>query len=123
MKFTRKCLSSLLFLAAVLQSASTFAQLPSVAWKAAEHLKKDYGNEVTYNDEGFVTEVVIEDFPSGFLMGQLAVFPHLESATVDSRYYFEDSSMGGVRKLKNLKKLVLKSTVYMSFLGFGVCVN
>ncbi len=112
MKFTRKLVLQLLFLSIVLPPAGIRAQLPNVAWKAAEQLKKDTGNEVKYNEEGFVTKIVIEDFPSGFRMGQLEVFPRLESVTVDSRYYFEDSSMGGVRKLKNLKKFVMKNSRY-----------
>ncbi len=119
MKFTRNCFSSLLFFATALYCASTIAQLPNVPWKAAQELAKNPSNKVKYNDEGFVTEVVIKDFPSGFMMGQLEVFSELESVSIDSRYYFEDSKMGGIRKLKNLKKFVLKRSRYAT----GTCLE
>lgn len=96
----------------LLSSANASAQLSNIAWKAAQQLKQDYGNKVKYNDEGFVTEVVIADLPGRFIMGHLAVFPHLESVTIESSYYFEDSNMGGVRKLKNLKKFSLRNSRY-----------
>ncbi|QEG23256.1 leucine-rich repeat domain-containing protein [Mariniblastus fucicola] len=92
--------------------ADATGQLSNIAWKAAEQLKKERGNELIYSDEGFVTELIIEDFPAGFLMGQLEVFPMLESVTIDSRYYFEDGNMGGIRKLMNLKKFGLKNSRY-----------
>ena len=119
MKISRKCLSSLLFFIAALYCASTVAQLPNVPWKAAQELTKNQRNTLTYNDEGFVTGVVIKDFPSGFMMGQLEVFSELESVAIDSRYYFEDSRMGGIRKLKNLKKFVLKRSRYAT----GTCLE
>jgi len=91
---------------------SADGQLSNIAWKAAEELKSERGNKVTYNDNGFVTELLIEDFPGGFIVGQLEVFEHLETLTIDSHYYFEDSNMGGIRKLKNLKKFALKNSRY-----------
>jgi len=88
------------------------SQLSDVAWRAVEQLKKERGNNIKYNDEGFVTELELADFPGGFLIGQLEVFPHLEVVSIDSRYYFEDSTMGGIRKLTKLKKFELKNSRY-----------
>ena len=99
-------------LAVLLPVATVDAQLSNVAWKAAEELKKYHGNEVKYDDEGFVTEVVIQDLPSQFIVGQLAVFPKLESLTIDANYYFDNATMGGVRKLKSLKKFSLRNSRY-----------
>ena len=96
----------------LLLPGSADGQLSNIPWKAAEELKRDHGNKVTFNDEGFVTELVIKDFPSGFILGQLEIFKHLESVTVDSHYYFEDSNMGGIRKLGNLKKFAIRNSRY-----------
>ena len=120
MKFARKLVCPLLLVCLTLSTyASVEAQLAKVAWKAAQQLTKERRNEVKYNDEGFVTEVVISNFPSGFMMGQLEVFPKLESVTISSRYYFEDSNMGGVRKLKNLKSFAIRKSRYAS----GTCLE
>jgi Leucine-rich repeat (LRR) protein len=86
-------------------------EFPTVAWKAAKYLK-DSGNEIKYDSEGFVVEVTLDDVPSGFLMGQLSVFPKLESVKVESRYYFQDSNMGGIRKLQSLKKFAMENSRY-----------
>ena len=104
------CLVVILFV--LIPVSNSNGQLSSIPWKAAEQLTKQRSNSVKYNKEGFVTEVVIRDLPNRFIMGHLAVFPHLESVTIDSRYYFEDSSMGGVRKLKKMKKFALKRSRY-----------
>lgn len=85
-------------------------QLSDVPWKAAEQIQKRGNNKVEFNDEGFVTKILMEDIPGGFVMGQLEVFPHLESVSIDSRYYFEDSNMGGVRKLKSMKAFAIKNS-------------
>lgn len=112
MKITQ-ILSFILIALSVLPLTETAnAQLSNIAWKAAEELKKHRSNKVIYNDEGFVTEVVIEDLPSQFIVGQLEVFPQLESVTIDANYYFEDATMGGVRKLLKMKKFSLRNSRY-----------
>ena len=96
----------------LLLSSGASGQLSNIPWKAVQELKNEAGNKVTYNEKGFVTEVLIEDFPGGFILGQLDVFEHLESVTINSHYYFEDSNMGGIRKLKKLKKFALRNSRY-----------
>ena len=91
-----------------------FGQLSDIPWKAAEQIRNGGSNKVEYNEEGFVTRILIEDMPSGFVMGQLEVFPQLESVAIDSRYYFEDSNMGGIRKLKKMKEFKIKDSRYAS---------
>ena len=104
------CLAFILFV--LIPVSNSNGQLSSIAWKAAEQLTRNRSNSVKYNKDGFVTAVVIHDLPHRFIMGHLEVFPHLESVTIDSRYYFEDANMGGVRKLKKMKKFSLRNSRY-----------
>ena len=109
-RFFGICFVAIVFV--LMPVSNSIGQLSNIAWKAAEQLERNGSNKVKYDDEGFVTEVVIHDLPSRFIMGQLEVFPNLESVTIESRYYFQDSNMGGIRKLKNLKKFVLRRCRY-----------
>ena len=87
------------------------AELPQVAWKAVEILEL-HGAEVSYNDDGFVEKVNLTGFPEEFSVGELAVFPQLETLYCESRYSFQDSQMIGIRKLTNLKTFAINNCRY-----------
>lgn len=113
MKNNHKLQFLLVFFVLLCLPATSHAQLSEIPWKAVRQILDVSGsNSVEHNDDGFVSKVKLEDIPGGFVMGQLEIFPQLESFEVDSRYYFEDSMMAGVRKLENLKEFVIKNSRY-----------
>jgi len=92
---------------------SAQSEIPNIPWKAAEYLENK-GNTVKRDKEGFVTAIEMDRVPSRFLIGELAIFPKLESFKVDTRYYFNDGNMGGASKLLALKKFSVENSRYFS---------
>lgn len=99
------------FVAASQRKLYAQSELPPVAWQAVDFLE-NLGNKVKLNPDESVSELTLTEIPPGFVMGQLAVFPELETVAITSRYYFRDANMGGMRKLQNLKKISLQRSRY-----------
>ncbi len=89
------------------------SDMPNIPWKAAEYLETQR-NIVRRDEKGFVTSIEMNRVPRGFLMGSLAIFPKLESLKIRTRYYFNDSNMGGASKLVALKKFTIEDSRYFS---------
>ena len=97
----------LLFLvccASFLDTEKLIAQdrMPSTVYEAVAWLESQH-NTVTKNDDGEVTEVVIDYIPKVFVVGDLDVFPHLEKLKINYTGRFYDRHMSGIARLKSLK--------------------
>lgn len=78
--------------------------IPSTPFEAEAWLKNS-SNHCVKNKRGFVTEVSIDYVPRVFVVGDLDVFPHLESLSVSDTGRFYDRHMSGIARLKKLKKI------------------
>ena len=90
------------------------ADLSKVPWRAIQQLKDQGNHGIVYDEDGFVSKITLHNFPDDFTMGQLEVFPRLESIEVQSRYYFQDDKMIGISKLANLKHFSARNCRYAS---------
>ena len=77
-------------------------RMPSTTYEAVNWLESQR-NTVTKNDEGEVSEVIIDYIPTIFVVGDLEVFPNLEKLKINYTSQFFDRHMSGIARLKSLK--------------------
>ena len=77
-------------------------RMPSTIYEAVTWLESQR-NTVTKNDDGEVTEVIIDYIPDIFVVGDLDVFPKLEKLKINYTGQFYDRHMSGIARLKSLK--------------------
>jgi Leucine-rich repeat (LRR) protein len=87
----------------------TFGQtsIPSTPYEAQVWLHNS-SNSFKTNERGEVIEVTIDYVPRVFVIGDLDVFPQLQSLTIGYTGRFHDQHMSGVARLTSLKKLVFR---------------
>ena len=77
-------------------------RMPSTIYEAIAWMES-HSNTVVKNDEGEVTEVIIDYLPNVFVVGDLEVFPNLEKLKINYTGQFVDRHMSGIARLKSLK--------------------
>ena len=102
-----KILALCLFLG--LLCRETFGQnsIPSTPYEAQIWLRNSSNSSKT-NERGEVIEVTIDYVPRVFVIGDLDVFPHLQTLMIGYTGRFYDQHMSGVARLTSLRKLVLR---------------
>lgn len=114
MSFSRiKFLSGRTLLCALAWSAFSFVclastallaqdRMPSTRYEAIAWLESER-NTVTKNDDGEVTEIIIDYVPDIFVVGDLDLFPKLELLKINYTGQFYDRHMSGIARLKSLR--------------------
>ncbi len=77
--------------------------IPASPYEAEQWLITE-NNSVKKNELGQVVEVILDYVPAMFVVGDLEVFPHLETLTINYTSRFYDRHMTGIARLVNLKK-------------------
>ncbi|MEM7455628.1 MAG: hypothetical protein AAF456_14845 [Planctomycetota bacterium] len=82
--------------------------IPSAPYEAAQWLETNHCN-VTKNSDGEVTGVELSYLPRVFVIGDLEVFPSLETVELTYSSRLNDSHMSGIARLTSLKKIVIRN--------------
>lgn len=101
------CAVVALSLLALVGPAAGQDRIPNTPLEAIRWLE-DESNTVVTNDDGEVTEVIIDYVPSMFVVGDLDVFPKLEILKINYTGEFFDRHMSGIGRLKSLKQFVVE---------------